>query len=46
MLISRIKGYNILLQGDMYNLPDDTYKNKYKAEPSTLKLLTKLHTTR
>ena len=31
MLISRIKGYNVLLQGIMYNLPDDTYKTKYKG---------------
>ena len=46
MFISTIKGYNIILKGDMYNLPDETYKNKYKAEPSTLKLLAKLHTTR
>ena len=46
MLISKIKGYNILLQDDMENLPDDIYKTKYKGKPSTLNLLTKLHTAR
>ena len=46
MSISRIKGYNILIQGDMYKLPDNTYKTKHKRELSTLKLLTKINTTR
>ena len=46
MSISIIKGFNILLQGDMDKLSDDTYKTKYKRKPSALKILTKLHAKR